>query len=377
TYDGLPGVNIRFIVVHTSHLAVTTGAIDETAEVVSCSRAESEIAFTMGLPGILRRRFPRDRYSPSFCRHHFGDAFCKYQIGNNSLTSDQIVFVPTSEYNRVYYAGGGFLDLVSGFSGYRVCRGNLVANAGFEQVNRGYLPSSGWLGMPYPLSWSLWGGAGDAMRRVVTTPTKYDRYAVHIVGYGANAGIKQVVAGLAYGKTHRVSCWCKVVNTDGSPNGVRIEAAHPDNPVAYATGTGDWEQLTFTLPASASNGELKIFVGGEGSAYFDCVSVTPTAELRQFDRFRLRHDAIVTIAGSASNDGEFVLMTGQDQRDTELRGYPNSVAGIQTFHAEEMGETVTITAGFASCDHTIAACRMRNNSVNFGGSPGMQGGVYG
>lgn len=76
--DGLIGNTARFRIVHSSHLDLDTPAIDEAAEILSCEVTAQSVIFVLGLPNMMRYRFPRDRYVPGFCRHRFKGGLCKY-----------------------------------------------------------------------------------------------------------------------------------------------------------------------------------------------------------------------------------------------------------------------------------------------------------
>ena len=75
---GLVGGTVRLIVVHSDHLTLTTPAIDEYATILSCEVTADAVVFTLGIPNLLSRRFPRDRYVPGICRHKFAGALCGY-----------------------------------------------------------------------------------------------------------------------------------------------------------------------------------------------------------------------------------------------------------------------------------------------------------
>ena len=78
TLGGLVGSTVRLLVVHSGHLSLTTAAIDETSEVLRTAVAEAGVTFTLGIPSLLNRRFPCDRYVPGFCRHKYKGALCGY-----------------------------------------------------------------------------------------------------------------------------------------------------------------------------------------------------------------------------------------------------------------------------------------------------------
>lgn len=78
TTGGLVGSTVRLMVVHSAYLSLTTPAIDEMAEILNCEVTAEAVVFTVGIPSLLSRRFPRDRYVPGFCRHKFKGALCRY-----------------------------------------------------------------------------------------------------------------------------------------------------------------------------------------------------------------------------------------------------------------------------------------------------------
>ncbi len=97
---GYIGGTIRIMVVHSDHLSLTEAAIDETATITGCEVRAEEVVFTAGITSKLDKRFPRDRYTPGFCRHKFGGALCGYDTNTHSLTSNLVEFYPD-------YAGFG------------------------------------------------------------------------------------------------------------------------------------------------------------------------------------------------------------------------------------------------------------------------------
>lgn len=223
---GLVGGTVRFLIVHSDHLGEATPAIDEYADILSCEITAQAVIFTIGIPNLLSRRFPRDRYVPGYCRHRFGGALCQYEQP------------PYSQ----YYAG----------------------NTTFS--------------VP-----------------VVPNPT------------------------------------------------------HP--------------------PANL------ITIGGSGNIVTAIFShAKPTGKVAD-GRLALAKDTGFTISGSDSNDGFFLA-------DRWYHVYPNRIyvysedEGGQVFKAE-VSTGVTITLGYSACDHTLEACKFRDNTQNYGGSPGIVGGIYG
>lgn len=100
---GYVGGSIRLMVVHSAHLGVDEPAIDETATILSCETTAELVTFTIGIPSLLSKRFPMDRYAPGFCRHRFGDAMCKY-VG--TLTTCNHTLAECTERNNSVNFGG-------------------------------------------------------------------------------------------------------------------------------------------------------------------------------------------------------------------------------------------------------------------------------
>ncbi len=117
TYNGLVGRVIRLMVVHSDHLDLTTPAIDEVAEILNCEVTAEAITFTIGMPSMLSRRFPRDRYVPGFCRHKFAGALCQYVQPSHAIApSTQVSFTVGSvasgdapAFNRINVSGGSLV----------------------------------------------------------------------------------------------------------------------------------------------------------------------------------------------------------------------------------------------------------------------------
>ena len=114
-YDGLIGETIRFRIVHSAHLDLTTPAIDESVEVLSCEVTAQSVIFTVGLPNLLGYRFPRDRYVPGFCRHKFKGGLCKYVTNRPVYTSDGISFGLYATKFSLKDNNNGFVDFLKHF----------------------------------------------------------------------------------------------------------------------------------------------------------------------------------------------------------------------------------------------------------------------
>lgn len=220
---GMVGSVVRIRVVHSDHLTLTTAAIDESAEVLGCEVDLGGVTLILGIPSLLSRRFPRDKYLPSFCRHKFGGALCQYAQSGYSVTSSSVQF-------------------------------ELGVQTGDNPVNR-------------------------------------------IIVTGVDLAM-----GLFY----------------------------------------------YALPKGTKSGS----------------------------NFLIAKDIGFTVSGSVSNDGFYLADDYYPVHPTYVYVKTEAVT-----HQAMVNETVltgvTIQLGYNGCNHTLNACKLRDNSQNFGGSPGISGGVYG
>jgi len=225
--SGLVGSSVRLMVVHSDHLTLATPAIDEIAEILSCEVTASAVLLSIGFPSMLSRRFPRDRYVPSFCRHKFGGALCRYVQPAYSRTTNNISFE----------AGDEEGDKDIRYSIIRISSGRLI-----EDVFSG-------------------------------APGAYDR------------------------------------------------------------------------------------------------SYTPS-------RYRLTNNTGFLVSGSLYNDGWFLANSYHLVNQLWVKVFMEA-DGARPFVAEPAGKLITIQLGYDGCDHTLEACALRDNTQNYGGSPGIAGGMYG
>jgi len=375
---GLVGNAVHLMVVHSEHLAVTTAAVDEITEILSCELGVSVITFKLGMPSLLSRRLPRDRYAPSYCRHKFGGALCQYSIPTEKVVSNQVLFVPMGayDYDIISVLDGGLLNLFDDAPGLRYSDGNLITNGGFESI----IPESlaGWHGTGHYYGWETWGSTSTTTRYVTVEKAKFDTHSLLIQCNTSTGGVYQIISVTA-GKTYTLSCWVFVRHTTGAgAYGVRMRTEVTPGlgyTEAYST-YGGWIQLSLTVTPTTN--QLTIWLGGHGQAFFDGVSVVEGSVVADYTQRLLINDIGFIVSGSASNDGEFLTWGLIDIRDTSVRvRHLSSYATDRVFVAESAGNEVTLTLGYIGCDHTLAACRIRSNSQNFGGSPGIRGGVYG
>ncbi len=81
-----------------------------------------------------------------------------------------------------------------------------------------------------------------------------------------------------------------------------------------------------------------------------------------------------TVSGSLSNDGFFLAHSFYAVIPTRVYTAINPAVD---FVEEAVGEEITITLGYNACDYSLNACAKRDNLHQYGGSPGIMGGVYG
>ncbi len=335
------------------------------------------MTFTVGIPSLLSRRFPRDRYVAGFCRHKFAGALCKYVQPSHSRESFLIAFVPGVDtgvedvrYNTITVGNGTLVSAVFDYApGIWSCPGNLTTNGSFEVGVVG--DRDGWTtdfrDSGYPTRWDLW---GSATRRWAWGGSKYDRRSVGIDSSDINGGVSQTIS-VVSGTTYTISCWVYTISTTSVRMMTRIDGVHLSK---YATADVGWEKMTRTV--TPTEDQLTIWLGGEGEAWFDAVCMVEGAVAGEYDQFALEENTGFTISGSLYNDGFFLANSYHGVGEKYVRVFME-VDGAKAFVAEPAGERVTIQLGYNICDHTLKACGLRDNTQNYGGSPGIVGGMYG
>lgn len=213
---------VRLMVVHSDHLAVTTPAVDEVAEILGCDVTLNAVTFVLGIPSLMGYRLPRDRYVPGFCRHKFAGALCGYVQPTYTRIGEAFSFIRGTAYHTIQCGTGNLIQNV-----FRHAPGGTTSTPG----------AAVWL-------WALSGRTG------------------------------------------------------------------------------------FTITGSTSNNQTFI-----ANPYYAVTQLY----VRVF---------------------------------TEAQGGP-------VFVEEAAGASVTLQLGFTTCNHSLADCTDRLNSSNYGGSPGIVGGVYG
>ncbi len=220
---------VKLDLVHSDHLALTDPATTVYADILSSDLAAEAVILHIGIPNLLSRRFPRDRYIPAYCRHKFKGALCQYIQPTFTMTSDDVTF------QTIAYTAGHPVD--------RILIGDQV------------------------------GGINNLVRRI------FWRSEPH--------------------------------------------------------GSGDRDAF-----------------------------------------WNLFKDTGFTVSGSLYNDGFFLADKFYQVFPTYVLVKTGDESG-RDIVPEANSTRVTITLGYNQCDHTLEACRLRDNSQNYGGSPGIAGGIYG
>lgn len=109
-YSGGMGSTVTLTVVHTGSLDSVSPEMQRQYEVLSCTSTADMIAFDLGAPNPMRRRFPLNRYMPGHCYWPYKGAECRYS-GSSSACS--------RTYNDCVAHGmqanfGGFVGLQAG-----------------------------------------------------------------------------------------------------------------------------------------------------------------------------------------------------------------------------------------------------------------------
>ncbi len=79
-YDGLRGASVVVYVVPSDTITGTPADVAELTEIFEIIETTADnqwIAFTLGYADPLGKRFPRDRYTATACRHVYKGAFCR------------------------------------------------------------------------------------------------------------------------------------------------------------------------------------------------------------------------------------------------------------------------------------------------------------
>ena len=94
---GIGGTVVLKVV--NANLLTDTVPISETFTILETDADAQWITFSIGLANPFTRRFPRDRYVGTLCRHRFRGALCRYTGG--TYTSNTIGFVTSGTSNYI------------------------------------------------------------------------------------------------------------------------------------------------------------------------------------------------------------------------------------------------------------------------------------
>ena len=102
-HAGCVGAVVTITVVHSDHLAEATPVLSDVFTVLDAQSDENWVAFTIGGSEPFSRRFPRDRYISTVCRHVFKGPLCLY--AGADATCDHTLVDCKSKLNQVQYGG--------------------------------------------------------------------------------------------------------------------------------------------------------------------------------------------------------------------------------------------------------------------------------
>ena len=107
TYNGWHKASVRLRLVHSDHLDSTTPEIDETYSVVESTMDAQWIELTLGSVDPLSRRFPRDAYVATMCRHVYKGGICRYDGAEpaGETTCDHTITACEARSNEAQYGG--------------------------------------------------------------------------------------------------------------------------------------------------------------------------------------------------------------------------------------------------------------------------------
>jgi len=93
TYDGFSGgsVQVRAIYFDKSGTPTETGIL-EYFTILEVIATDESVVFSIGVTAPLSKRFPRDKYVSTICRHRFRDGMCQF-TGGIALTRNDASFV--------------------------------------------------------------------------------------------------------------------------------------------------------------------------------------------------------------------------------------------------------------------------------------------
>ncbi len=139
-----------------------------------------------------------------------------------------------------------------------------------------------------------------------------------------------------------------IVTNDITFSTVDFAAGHPVHKIAVADANLIYELFVYAQP------------GGSGN----------------YSSWTLAKDIGFTISGTPNNDGFFLADDWYAVKSTHVFVF-TELDGAQIFVPETVLTGVTLQLGYVECDHTLEACKLRDNTQNYGGSPGIAGGIYG
>lgn len=104
---GMIGAEVTLMVVGSGNLSATKAEVEEVFVVTEAAQDEQWLTLTLGAIDPLTRRFPRDRYVATMCRHVYKGALCRYSglEPGTATTCDHTLSACEARGNSAMYGG--------------------------------------------------------------------------------------------------------------------------------------------------------------------------------------------------------------------------------------------------------------------------------
>lgn len=103
-HNGMVGAVITVTIVHSDHLAESDPVLEDEFTIMEAVSDENWVTFTVGGVSPFQRRFPRDRYLSTVCRHFFKGPLCLY-AGADTTCDHTLTDCRDNKGNEVQYGG--------------------------------------------------------------------------------------------------------------------------------------------------------------------------------------------------------------------------------------------------------------------------------
>lgn len=106
-HDGLLDATVTLSIVHSAHLSALAPDLSDTFSLLDATADAEWLTFTLGAHSLLTRRFPRDRYVSTMCRHLYRGSLCQFSGTEPSgqTTCDHTLTACIARLNTIFYGG--------------------------------------------------------------------------------------------------------------------------------------------------------------------------------------------------------------------------------------------------------------------------------